>query len=168
MSKTATYSLIASYTTTGSVSTYTFSSIPSTYTDIIVVANFQLSTETGFRGRVNGDTGSNYSLTNLGGSGTAASSGRESNATNWVLGGFPTNASTAYDNNAIIHYMDYANTSTYKTVINRFNSASKETMANANLWRNTAAIDSITLYVASGNFVNGSIFKLYGIQAGNA
>jgi hypothetical protein len=162
---TATYEPIATYTSTGSVSTYTFSSIPSTYTDIVAVANFQLSTATGFRGRVNGDTGSNYSLTNLGGNGIAASSSRESNVTNWVLGGVPTSASTDYDNNIIIHYMNYANTTTYKTVINRFGSASKETMANANLWRSTAAINSITLYVASGNFVNGSTFTLYGIKA---
>jgi hypothetical protein len=161
----ATYEPIATTTTSGSASSVVFSSISGTYTDIVVVANFQLSTATGFRGRVNGDTGSNYSLTNLGGNGTSASSSRESNATNWVLGGVPTSASTDYDNNAIIHYMNYANTSTYKTVINRFNSASKETMANANLWRSTSAINSITLYVASGNFVNGSTFTLYGIKA---
>jgi hypothetical protein len=161
----STYTPIATITTSGSVSTYTFSSIPSTYTDIVAIGNFQLSTATAFRGRVNGDTGSNYSLTNLAGNGTSASSSRESNATNWVLGGVPTSASTAYDNTLVAHYMNYANTSTYKTVINRFGSASKETMANINLWRSTSAINSITLYVASGYIVDGSTFTLYGIAA---
>ena len=160
-----TYEPIATYTTTGSVSTYTFSSIPSTYTDIVVVGNFQLSVATALRARVNGDTASNYSLTNLTGSGTSATSGRESTVTNWILGGFQIGASTDYDNVLVANYMNYANTTTYKTVINRFGSASRETMANANLWRSTAAINSITLYVASGNFVNGSTFTLYGIKA---
>jgi hypothetical protein len=160
-----TYEPIATYTTTGSVSTYTFSSIPSTYTDIVVIGNFQLSAATALRGRVNGDTASNYSLTNITGSGTAATSGRETSVTNWILGGFQIGASANYDNTLVAHYMNYANTTTNKTVVNRFNSASKETMANVNLWRSTAAINSITLYVASGNFVNGSTFTLYGIKA---
>lgn len=160
-----TYTPIATVTTSGSVSTYTFSSIPSTYTDIVAIANFQLSTATAFRGRVNGDTNSNYSATNLAGNGTSASSSREANVTNWVLGGVPASASTVYDNNAVIHYMNYANTSTYKTVLSRFNSASKETTAGVNLWRSTSAINSITFYVASGYIVDGSTFTLYGIQA---
>ena len=39
MSKTATYSLIASYTATGTPTTYTFSSIPATFTDLLLVMN---------------------------------------------------------------------------------------------------------------------------------
>ena len=161
----ATYEPIATTTTSGSASSVVFSSITGTYTDIVVVANFQLSTATAFRGRVNGDTGSNYSGTALTANGSTAASSRESSATNWVVGGQQDSASTAYDNTAIIHYMNYSNTTTNKTVLARFGSVSKEVDAAALLYRSTSAISTITLYVASGNFVNGSVFTLYGIKA---
>lgn len=160
-----TYEPIATTTTSGSASSVVFSSIAGTYTDIVVVANFQLSIATAFRGRVNGNTGSNYSGTSLTGNGTSAESSRESAATNWVVGGWQDSASTAYDNTAILHYMNYSNTTTNKTVLARFGSASKETDSAALLYRSTSAISTITLYVASGNFVNGSTFTLYGIKA---
>ena len=167
MAKTATYSLIASYTFPSAASTYTFSSIPGTFTDLILVGNFKLTTATAFRGRVNGDTGSNYSGTALSGNGTTAVSQRESGVANWVIAGWQASAEVDFSNSVIINYMDYANTTTYKTALARYGSASKEVDADVLLWRNTAAINSITIYVASGNIDTGSTFKLYGILAGS-
>jgi hypothetical protein len=169
MAKTATYALIASTNGTGSSNSIAFNSIPSTYTDLILVVNGATTTSTGNpRLRFNGDTGSNYSDTNLYGSGTAAGSYRNTTQTSIQL------IATVYFNtslntNLIIHIMDYANTTTNKTTLNRANKATDGVDAVVGLWRNTAAINSITLFTASGfNISSDSTFKLYGIQAGNA
>jgi hypothetical protein len=165
MSKTATYALIDSTTGTGSSNSITFSSIPSTYTDLILVVNGSTTTSTGNpRLRFNGDTGSNYSDTNLYGTGSYRNTSQTSIqliATVYF--------NTSLDTNLIIHIMDYANTTTNKTTLNRANKAGDGVDAVVGLWRNTAAINSITLFTASGNNISSaSTFKLYGIQAGNA
>jgi hypothetical protein len=65
--------------------------------------------------------------------------------------------------------MDYANTTTYKTVLSRGNEAAAEVNAEVGLWRSTVAITSLALDLETGiDFSIGSNFKLYGIQAGNA
>jgi hypothetical protein len=169
MAKTATYSLIDSTTGTGSSNSITFSSIPSTYTDLILVVNGATTTSTGNpRLRFNGDTGSNYSDTNLYGSGSAAGSYRNTSGTSIQLIA-TVYFNTSLDTNLIIHIMDYANTTTNKTTLNRANKATDGVDAVVGLWRNTAAINSLTLFTASGNNISSaSTFKLYGIQAGNA
>jgi len=166
MAKTATYALIASNTVGTATNTLTFSSIPSTYTDLVIVADYINTAATNLLGRFNSDTASNYSQTYLEGNGTSATSGRGSNTTFLNLGfSFASGSRT----NAIIQIMDYANITTFKTVVNRQNQASNYLSATANVWRATpAAISSVTIFTNGGNFDAGSTFKLYGIQAGNA
>ena len=89
-----TYDPIATTTISGSsTNTYTFSSIPSTYTDLVLAfANFQGTTNYSFALRFNGDSGSNYSYTVLEGNGTSASSGTSTSTTGYYNGaviGFP-------------------------------------------------------------------------------
>ena len=166
MAKTATYSLIASYTATGSPATYTFSSINQGYTDLRLVVNGGASVFGGMRMRFNGDTATNYSDTYILGSGTAASSGRDVSLT-YGSAGYPLNTTT--DSVHITDILDYANTTTFKTFLGRSNDPASNVLAQVGLWRKTPeAINTILLYPASGTFVNGSTFKLYGIEAGNA
>jgi hypothetical protein len=168
MSKTATYSLIASTTASGSSGNVSFTSIAGTYTDLILVFNgAHATTAEDFHIQVNSDTGSNYSRTWLTGTGSAAASSRATSQTymrmnqNAYMG-------TAFAYAYIIQFMDYSNTNTNKTVLTRANGAPNGVDALVNLWRNTNAITSIYCYTPSGNFATGSTFKLYGIQAGNA
>jgi hypothetical protein len=79
----ATYEPIATYTASGSPTSYTFSSIPATYTDLYIALNLTSSGDNagGFQWRYNGDTGSNYSWTYFGGNGSSAFSGRNSSQT---------------------------------------------------------------------------------------
>ena len=66
----------------------------------------------------------------------------------------------------IVNIMDYSNTTTYKTLINRNSHPEKGVSATVSLWRNTAAITTVYLANGSGgNFASGSTFKLYGIEA---
>jgi hypothetical protein len=165
MSKTATYALIASTTTTNGQTSLSFSSIPSTYTDLVVVANCRNNSGTyDLQLRVNSDGGSNYSRTYLVGDGTTAASARASSVTYAQIGGYIGTSQGV----AVINFMDYANTTTNKTFLSRAGSAAVNTGALVALWRSTAAINSITFDWAAGAFAADGSFRLYGIQAGNA
>ena len=165
MAAGSTYTPIATTTASGSVSSITFSSIPSTYTDLILIANVATATSTGNpRLRFNGDTNSNYSETTLYGSGSSAGSTRGSNETSILLIA-TTYMNTDYDMNLILHIQNYSNSTTNKTVLARANKASAGVDQTVGLWRNTAAINSMTIFSASGNnFSSTSTFTLYGIQ----
>lgn len=163
MPRTATYSLIASNTLGSAQANTTFSSIPGTFTDLVLVINAKHTADSNTIIQFNGDTATNYSYTYVYGNGSAASSSRASSSSGplidyYSLGGWGTTN---------LSVMDYANTTTYKTAISRGSESVNGAMAVAVLWRNTAAITSILLKPFTGNFDTGSTFKLYGIQAGS-
>jgi hypothetical protein len=172
MSKTATYSLIASYTIPSNTASYTFSSIPQTFTDLVIVG------QTGYNANnyytemyFNGSTANDYSGTYVGGNGSTASSSRR---TNYPLIPFDdiSAGNTSVQTTSICSIFDYANTTTYKTVLVRDNnpvgSAVPGVCAGVGMWRSTAAITSISLRSSNvGQLITGSTFKLYGIQAGS-
>jgi hypothetical protein len=162
MSKTATYSLIASNTVTGSpAANYTFSSIPATFTDLICVVDGTTTSLEDITAQYNGDTGNNYSYTAVIGSGSAASSGRQSNQPQILIGGLGT-----VQGGTIFNFIDYSNTTTFKTALSRVDVANWSVSAKVSLWRSTAAINAIK-FAHPYSFAVGSTFKLYGIQAGS-
>lgn len=157
----STYEPIATTTLGSAVTSVTLSSIPSTYTDLILVVNHTTSTGVGWFMRYNGDTGSNYSYTYVGGNGSAAESYRDQNLTYTRVG----NSYTTIGN-TIIQIQNYSNTTTNKTHLSRTNSSSAFVAAMVGLWRNTAAINSVTLLTGTTDtFSAGSTFTLYGIKA---
>lgn len=161
----ATYEPIATTTASGSVATYTFSSISGSYTDLILVCNTGNGGNSDVRIRVNSDSGSNYSRTVLRGNGSAAASVRASNQTYAEVDsdGF---SSTAIQQTLIVHFINYSNTTTNKTILSRSNNASYGTDAIVNLWRSTSAITSIEVFNSNAsNWLSGSTFTLYGIKA---
>ena len=152
-----TYTPIAR-TTLSSAGSVTFSNVPQTFTDLIIVVNV-IATQTPIIGaiRFNGDGGNNYSSTRLVGDGSSASSTRYSNDD--VL-----RTSIAYtDMTNIINIFNYTNTTTYKTAMSRSSAAGHSATAWVGLWRNTAAITSVT--VTNLNYPAGTTFTLYGILA---
>ena len=161
---TATYTPIATTTSSGS-GNITFSSIPNTYTDLVlIIANQTLSSAgDAVRMQYNGDTGSNYSNTNLTGNGSSAISYRESNVSSIRVSGIAVGVSTSTPATTIIQIQNYSNTTTYKTDISRFSDAGTEVGAVVGLWRSTAAINSITL--SSAYMTSGVVYSLYGIKA---
>lgn len=162
--KTGTYTLIASNTLGSNSGTVTFSSIPSTYTDLVVVYGAIGNADLQVVLRLNNDSGSNYSVTILGGNGTTASSARESNV--YITTDYNYSVTTS-GGITILNLMDYSNTTTYKTVLCRSGNGGKGTQANVGLWRSTAAINRVDLITTNSTFASGSTFKLYGIEAGN-
>ena len=162
-----TYEAIATQTLTGTSSGITFSSIPSTYTDLVLVATGLFSAQQSYRMQFNSDTGTNYSSTLLEGNGTAANSYRYSNQNYFWTMNSMTGDSTAPSPN-IFNIMNYSNTTTNKTVLARENASGGTypgTGAGVGLWRSTAAINTVLIYPGGGTFNAGSTFTLYGIKA---
>jgi hypothetical protein len=163
----ATYEPIASVNGTGSSDTISFTSIPGTYTDLVVIARGRISSGSDAILQFNTDIGNNYSTTILYGTGTTAGSYRETSQARILADfyGYPA------DNNnhiGIYHIMNYANTTTNKTVLCRSNNAETAAGVDATvgLWRSTAAITSVQIKnTGNRNWYTDSTFALYGIKA---
>ena len=159
-----TYEVIQSYTSTGSTAIFDFTSVPSTYTDLMLVYNgtFVSGSNGGIRLRFNNDSGSNYDYVRI----YAAQSG-----------GTPASDNSTNNTFIDIAYMiagsvetfqcnigDYKNTTNKKTIVSHFASPNNDgTMQQAGTWRNTDAINRVTLD-SSYSHVNGSMATLYGIK----
>lgn len=160
-----TYTPITSTTLANTASSVTFSSIASTYTDLVLVANIKGSTGNYTRVQFNGDTGTNYSWLGISGDGTSATSFKTPNIAYTYLQGNALQTSTDFSYISTTHFMNYSNTTTYKTFVSRSSAVGSATDALVSLWRSTSAINSIYLYPNTGNFATGSTFTLYGITA---
>ena len=158
-----TYEPIATQTLGSSTTTVTFSSITGAYTDLVLVVNNLNTTypNQDLQIRINSDTGTNYSRTVLSGNGTSATSGRNTSVS-YAYGLLSTNLNWVTN---IMQFMNYSNTTTYKTLLYRANSSGEQVTAGVDLWRNTAAINRLDLDNSTGQFATGSTFTLYGIKA---
>jgi hypothetical protein len=160
---TSTYEKIATYTVPSATPSYTFSTIPATYTDIVLVSSFQAAANGDSAVlQFNGTAGTAYSWTQFIGNGTAASSSRRANTD---AARFANDVPSSNFNTSITQIQNYSNTTTYKTLLSRSNTAAISTIALVALWSNTAAINSIKIFCESGNINTGSTFTLYGIKA---
>lgn len=160
---TNTYVELASTTVSANAGPIIFTSIPATYTDLVLVISGTQATSGAVRIQFNNDTASNYSRTDLYGEGTGAgASYRESSQTYINFISLQTTQS-----NSISHIMNYANTTTFKTMLTRYNTPTGGVVAaGVTLWRKTPeAIHTITLTNTSN--VTGT-FSLYGIAKGPA
>lgn len=159
------YEVISTQTLGSAAATVTFSSIPQTYTDLVLISRMQ---NTGSQQRIdlrfNSDTGTNYSVTRLYGNGSTVSSDRYTNANDGIDIAFVGTSGFCIASTSI---MNYSNTTTNKTLIGRWDSEGNSGYATAlvGLWRNTAAITAMVLTPLGVNFATGCIFTLYGIKA---
>jgi hypothetical protein len=162
---TPTYTPLANVTLGTTASSVTFSSIPATYRDLILVSSVKFNTG-GSNGtlefRLNGDSGSNYSYVFMQGT----SSGAQSGAGTITVGvaGQGENSSGSSFSSSSAQFMDYSATDKHKTVLARGDSPSTATQAWATRWANTSAITSILLTNSQG-YAIGSTFNLFGVIA---
>lgn len=164
-----TYTLIASSTLSSSQSAITFTSIPSTYTDLCLEVSLRTDQAVNANGcylRFN-DATTSYSERALFGSGASAASLSDTGVSIffWYIDGASSTSSTF--GNASIYVPNYAG-SNYKSVstdaVSENNGTTAYAFLNAGLWSNTAAINKITLTAASGNLVQYSTAYLYGVK----
>jgi len=163
---TPTYTPLATVTLGSAASSVSFSSIPSSYRDLIVVADGAVSSAGGLNYRVNGDTASNYSYVTMRNNlNTPASEA----GPNDRLTGTNQSATSGTRLMNTIQILDYSATDKHKTALTRatYNQNSNSafvTEASASRWANTSAINSVTVF-SGANFSIGSTFSLYGVIA---
>lgn len=164
-----TYELISSNVLSTTAASVTFSSIPATYTDLVLrlsvrsdrafnidTLTFTLNTST-----------ANLSNRYVWGTGSAAASGSNTTNSTWVRIDAATAASNTFSN--VEFYIPSYTASQNKPFSSFFamedNTTTAYVGATAGLWSNTAALTSIQIGLTDGpNFVSGSSFYLYGIK----
>jgi hypothetical protein len=170
----ATYTLISSNVLASSAASVTFSSIPATYTDLVIKCSARDdragSDWDDLKLVFNSDTATNYSETFVQGTGAAATSSRDTSIAYGIAARSVTGSTaTASTFGSAEIYIPSYTASQNKPYSNFGNTESNVTnafiAATALLWRNTAAITSIVVYPNNAsNFVTGSSFYLYGIS----
>lgn len=160
--KPAAMTAIASTTVSGTTTgTITFSSIPSTYDDLLVVC-FRQNGSVSWR--LNNDTSSIYSSAMVQAAG-AAESYYTANGNNFSYGG--DNGDTTTPGNIIMHYLNYSSTNGFKLMLLRSSTDLGGTTSGRStivygMYRSTTAINRID--ITASNFTAGSVFALYGIK----
>jgi hypothetical protein len=157
---TATYIALANTTLSSTATSITFSSIPATYRDLVLVIAGTTDAARTIGYRLNSDTGSNYSYVYMQGNGSATESGNGT-LTLGLLTRMGTGQSTT-----IAHFMDYSATDKHKTVLSRGGTSAELLRAHASRWASTNAVTSIyiaTLDINANAFQIGTTFALYGI-----
>jgi hypothetical protein len=159
-----TYEPIQTQTVGTAVAAVTFSSIPQTYTDLILTINGGLtSAGNDLRLRFNSDSATNYSRTGLYGDGSSSLTYRNSGSDNIIS---PQFAGTVSGSIAVMNINNYSNTTTHKSVLLRSGYSGGFVFLQAGLWRNTSAITTIECGItAATTWLVGSTFTLYGIKA---
>ena len=171
MAAQSTYTLIATATGNGtSTANITFSNIPQTYTDLVLVTSVLVNSSVGYGYTINTNiSGSIYYGTTLQANGSSVAAAQNPGAnTVW----YPINAlsiNTSYPTIITTHFLNYANSTAYKSILSRqagdFN-GSGATTEMVGVCYSTSPINSIT--VGTNNSVywtTSSTFNLYGIQA---
>jgi hypothetical protein len=151
-------------------STMDFTSIPSTYTDLVLKISGRAAagtTDQTFNIRFNGSSAASYSTRRLYGSGSAAGSDSDTSATSINIYSVPSSGATAATfGNAEIYIPNYTG-STNKSVsvdsVTEDNATRALATLAAGLWSNTAAINQVTVLVNGTSFVQYSTATLYGV-----
>ena len=165
----ATYVLIASNTVgSGGASSVTFSSIPQTYTDLLIKISDRSTTNlggvwTGVNVRLNGST---TSLTSrqLYGTGSAAGSASTTTDNYWTVSNIATANTFSNSEIYIPNYTGSTNKSFSADSVTENNATAALAAMTADLWSNTSAVTSITLVEGGNSFAQYSTFYLYGIK----
>jgi hypothetical protein len=163
-----TYDKVATATVSGgSTDSIDFTSISASYTDLVLILNHASASASGlvYLTLNNDTTNNNYSQTRItwdssgyGGDIQAAANNINQRFIGWTRTGWAT---------TVVNVMNYSNTDILKCLIHRNSNAQgsgQVASAQVTLWRNTAAINRITIVQSSGiYFTAGTMATIYGI-----
>jgi hypothetical protein len=158
----------------GGVASVTFAGIPAGYKHLQIrgiTRSTAAQNYMGLRMQVgNGsiDTGSNYSVHELTGDGASATAGANTpQSTTFLMTSLAANDLASAFGVVITDLLDYGNTNKFKT-FRTLGGADKNGAGfvnfNSGSWRNTGAINIITLYPSAGDFAQHSQLALYGVK----
>lgn len=121
--------------------------------------------------RFNGDTGGNYDYSRITGNNSALVHALATGATFAQMGRITGAAGVAtYGDQGEVRINNYRRTTFYKSVSSSLQTAGTGLAAGSYVqnmwgwWKNTAAINRVTLLPGGDNFATGSVFTLYGIR----
>ena len=161
-----TYTPIATTTLSSATSSYTFSSIPQTYTDIVLVFNGSNALgNDSYNIQINSDTGTNYCATYLESDGSTAYSSRWASRVDVPVARGA--SSTAGADMVTINFSNYTSTNMYKSLIARYSLASttgQRASLTVGTYMNASAITSITFKSGGSTMSTGSTLTIYGIK----
>jgi len=162
-----TYEALATVYGSG-VATINITSIPQTYTDLIIEINGRLTGATGgaFIDNVNGSSSSLLSGTVGYGTGSANAVVRYNAGTFWNLSYFNSAIGSTYPIQSTIQIYNYASTAYYKNVYIR-STTNTSTEITAGAYSSTAAISSFALSSFNGSAVwtTDSYITVYGVKS---
>lgn len=165
MAAGAAYEPIATQTVGSAVASVTFSNIPQTYTDLVIVG--KLVEDTGgnnnARMRFNSDSGTNYAQTGCANDSGTNSPSKSNNTTG--IGVSYGNANSGRTPEFIINVMNYSSSSYYKTTLGRNGYSTIWVDMSAGSWRSTSAVTTVSFHTTNTNFGVGTTFTIYGIAA---
>jgi hypothetical protein len=144
---------------------FDFTSIPATYTDLIVKFSIRELTGTSYTCgiRFNGST-TTYTRIDIRGNGAAASSGSATNIEPIVNSSGATASTFGNGEIYIPNYAGSTNKSSSVDSVSENNATTAIMRMSATLWSTTSAINQITFVPDSGNFAQYSTATLYGIS----
>jgi len=160
---------IAYYKVTSATHPIVLSNIPQNYQDLMIVINATVSSGNNLiYVTFNGTYPNTISYTTLDGNGSSATSSRTTSSDHFQ---FPSSSAT-YPVSIVTHILNYANTSTYKTLLNRFAgdfNGSGVTEISASLVQITSGITgfSINSQNNSDNLQANSTIEVFGIRTVN-
>jgi hypothetical protein len=156
---TPTYTALATVTLGTAASSITFSSIPATYRDLVLVGDYAVSANGEIQISLNGSTADRSRVLMYG---VPAEAGSTTGSNINFAGGYTGNRSIG-----VAQFMDYSATDKHKAILLRTQTASSptEVVATSARWASTSAITSIGLNFAAGTLSVGTTFSLYGIVA---
>lgn len=163
-----TYKLISKVTVgAGGAANIEFTSIPGTYTDLLVKLSANATTQTP-RVRFNNSSSSIYSERLLYGSGSTAASASNTNTTYYDWIALNNSSTSSFFGNSEFYIPNYAggnNKSVSSDSVLEVNSTTGNSLyLDAGLWASSAAITSILIYNGVGTFNQYSTARLYGIK----
>jgi hypothetical protein len=165
-----TMTLIASYASTGSVGSISFTSIPSTYTDLQIVYSFRTN-DAGIYNDISVTLNSNNSANgkDLYAIGSTVGSYSPSASQSFFAEGVGSGATASTFSNGTIYIPNYAG-STQKSIsgdtVGENNAAAAVILLAAGLYSSTSAVTSVTFTPASpSSFLQYSTAYLYGVKS---
>jgi len=168
--------MIADSTLGGSAASIDFTSLPTSYAHLLLLAQLRGDTAantTALNVRFNNDSGTNYRYGQISSTGATVSTTEQYGQTSINPGSLPANTASGSTPSAVMLFVpNYGSTTFHKTCVgldmanvadagpNQFNM-----YLGAGRWASTSAISRITLLPAAGNFVTGSRVTIYALGA---
>jgi len=164
--QTAAMDFLSIVNVNSAVSSITFNNIPQTYSHLQIRAYHQTTSSAESYGQFNGDTGANYKIHYMYGSGAGGYASGAGSAVNNFSFNYSGGTGSVFGV-SITEILDYTSATKYKvtrSIGGCDTNGAGLAIVYSGLWMNQNPITSIKLFQASGNFAAYSSFGLYGIK----